>query len=184
MLLQQLPTVGDVTVVRDSAPAGYSRGFIWTITFETQVGNLQSLSVDGNTTALPLVGQDVLLDVLEVRGGVHPSLQVDVNGLESGARYFARASATNSAGTGPTTLSLTQDRGALGGNNDGLGVAPLAVVAGSAPAAPVIADVSVVSASQLEVKLMPSDDHSGHHHPQGYKVCLASSSRAHDGQQC
>ncbi|CAN0356856.1 unnamed protein product, partial [Ectocarpus sp. 12 AP-2014] len=46
VLLEQLPTVGDVTVARGAAPTGFSDGYTWTVTFETQVENLEPLFVN------------------------------------------------------------------------------------------------------------------------------------------
>ena len=79
VLLEQLPTVGDVTVVRGAAPAGFSDGFTWTVTFETQIDNLQPLVVDGTSTGtgIPIVGPDTLLDVVELQRGAPHSLALD-----------------------------------------------------------------------------------------------------------
>lgn len=173
VLLEKIPTVGDVTVTRGAAPAGYLHGFTWTVTFETNIGDLRAIHVDGNATAVPLAGPDVYLAVTEVRRGVTPTLDFDVTGLEAGETYFARASAINSAGAGPTTLVTATSGVNRGSNNDGVGIAPLAIVARTAPAAPAIEDVGVISASQLEVTLGKGSDPPGSE-PMGYKVCAAA----------
>ena len=142
-----------MTVVRGAAPAGFSDGFTWTVTFETQIDNLQDLVVDGTATEIPIVGPDALLDVVELQRGSPPSLALDLDGLEPGETYVARVSATNAAGDGPTTLAGAAEGGDRGSNNDGLGVAPFGVVARAAPQAPNISSVTAVSASQLEVTL-------------------------------
>lgn len=161
--------MGDVTVTRGTAPIGSFHGFIWTITFETQVGNVKPITVDGNSTDVPLAGPNTRLGVVEVRRGKSPSLDIPVAGLEPGTTYFTRVSAINDDGFGPTTLARAKDGGTRGGNNDGLGVAPLSVVAHIAPSAPTISGITAVSASQLEVVLDPASDLSGME-PLGYKV--------------
>lgn len=171
VLLEQLSTIGDVTVTRGMAPIGFSNGFTWTITFETQIGNVERLSVDGNATAIPIIGPDAHLTVVEVQSGLPPSLNLDVNGLEPGSTYFARASAKNSAGFGATTLASAADGGDRGSNNDGLGISPLAVITQTAPDAPSISHVTAVSASQLEVTLKSGNSTSGTG-AIGYKVCI------------
>lgn len=167
-LLERLPTVGDVTVTRGPAPTGFSNGFTWSITFETQVEDIESIVVDGNATVIPIAGPNANLAVVEVRRGMAPSLDIPVTGLEPGAAYFTRVSAINADGYGPTTLAEATDGGARGGNNDGLGVAPLAVVAQAAPGAPVISGVNAISASELEV-VLEAVSHSGAN-PLGFKV--------------
>lgn len=171
VLLEQLPTVGDVTVVRGAAPSGFSDGFTWTITFETQIDNLQDLVVDGTSpgVGIPIVGPDVRLAVEELQRGALPSLALDLDGLEPGETYVTRVSATNAAGNGPTTLAGAAEGGDRGSNNDGLGVVPFAVVARAAPQAPNISSITAVSASQLEVTLeAPTADPGFDVH--GYKV--------------
>lgn len=158
-LLEGLPTVGDVTVTRGPAPTGSSNGFTWSITFETQTQNIELIVVDGNTTAIPIAGPNINIAVVEVRRGVAPSLDIPVTGLEPGTTYFTRVSAINADGYGPTTLAGATEGGARGGNNDGLGIAPLAVVPQTAPGAPVISDVNPVSASELKVELEPVPYH-------------------------
>lgn len=154
VLLEQLPTVGDVTVVRGTSPAGFSHGYTWTVTFETQIGNLEPMFLDGNSsTAVPIVGPNAKLSVSEVRRGIPPSLDLDISGLESGITYVTRVSAKNEAGYGPTTLAGAGDGGYRGSNNVGLGIAPFSIVTRKAPPAPLVAGVTAVSASQLEVVL-------------------------------
>lgn len=154
VLLERLPTVGDVTVVRGTSPAGFSHGFTWTVTFETQIGNLEPILLDGNSSAsLPIVGPNAKLSVTEVRRGVSPSLGLEISGLELGTTYVTRVSARNAAGYGPTTIAGAEDGGYRGGNNVGLGIAPFGIVTRKAPLAPVVAGVTAVSASQLEVVL-------------------------------
>lgn len=148
-----MPTIGDVTVVRGGAPTGFSNGFTWTITFESQVEDLELLVVDGNSTAIPIVGPDTQLAVIEARHGMSPSLSLDVIGLKPGVTYITRISARNEAGYGPTTLADATDGGGRGNNNDGLGIVPLGVVAFTALPPPRIAVITPVSASQLEVSL-------------------------------
>lgn len=168
ILLERLSTVGDVTVERGPAPSGFSIGFTWTITFETQIHDIESIVVDGNVTAVPIVGPNANLEVVEVRRGMAPSLDVPVTGLDPDEEYFTRVSAFNADGYGPTTLAMSGDGGARGGNIAGLGVSPLAVIAQSAPKAPVISHVSAVSASQLEVVLQ--DNIPSGVDPLGFKV--------------
>ena len=153
VLLEQLPTVGDVTVVRGMSPEGFSHGFTWTVTFETQTGNLEPMFLDGNSSALPIVGPNAKLSVTEVRRGVSPSLDVDITGLEPGTTYVTRVSARNAAGYGPTTIAGAEDGGYRGSNNVGLGIAPFGIVTRKAPSAPLVAGVTAISASQLEVLL-------------------------------
>ncbi|CAM9134269.1 unnamed protein product [Discosporangium mesarthrocarpum] len=150
VLMEALPSVGDISVSRGPAPHGAAFGFSWTITFETQLGDLEDLFVDGNSTAIPISGVDAQLTVTEVTAGSLPALSLDVTDLEPGETFHARISASNEMGYGYSTLT---DGGGRGVNNDGLGMAPLAVVALSAPAAPIIDDITPVSASQLEVTL-------------------------------
>lgn len=172
VLLERLPTVGDVTVVRSTAPAGFSNGFTWTITFETQIDNLPPLSVDGTNVPIPIVpsvGSDVKLVVEEVQRGAAPSLSLDLDGLEPGETYVTRVSAFNAAGQGPTTVADAADGGDRGSNNDGLGIVPFGVVARAAPQAPRIAGITAVSASQLEVALEAPTDTAGFD-ILGYKV--------------
>lgn len=145
--------MGDVTVTRGPAPGSFSNGYTWIITFETQIENLQLLSVDGNSTAIPIVGADAQLTVTEIQRGASPSLSVDVSGLEPGTTYVTRVSALSTAGQGPTTLASATDGGDRGSNNDGLGVVPFGVVTRTAPSVPIIAGATAVSASQLEVLL-------------------------------
>lgn len=168
ILLERLPTVGDVTVKRGAAPSGFSVGFTWTITFETQMHDIESIVVNGNITAVPIVGPNAHLEVVEVRRGVAPSLDVTVTGLDPDEAYFTRISAFNADGFGPTTLAVSGDGGARGGNVAGLGVSPLAVIAHTAPKAPVISHISAVSASQLEVVL--EDSPPSGVDPLGFKV--------------
>lgn len=145
--------MGDVTVTRGPAPEAFSHGYTWTITFETQIENIQLLSVDGNSTAIPIVGADAQLTVTEIQRGSSPSLSVDVSGLEPGITYVTRISALNTAGQGPTTLAGATDGGDRGSNNDGLGVVPFGVLTRTAPSAPIITGATAMSASQLEVFL-------------------------------
>lgn len=152
VLLEDLPTVGDVTVTRGEAPAGFSDGFTWTITFETQVEDLELLYVDGNSTAVPIVGDYASLSVVEMRRGKSPALELDIKGLDYGQTYFSRVSARNSAGFGETTLG-DASTSLRGSNNDGLGIAPLTTRAQTAPGAPRVAAVDAVSASELQVVL-------------------------------
>lgn len=156
-LLEKLPTVGDVTVHRDPAPAKYSSGFTWTITFETQIDNLEPLAVDGNSTAIPIVGANAELSVVEIRRGRLPQLDLDITGLEAGEAYIARVSAQNAAGFGPTTLADTENGGEQGSNNQGLGIVPFRIVTRTAPIAPSVAKVVPVSASQLDITLEAPD---------------------------
>lgn len=160
-----------MTVVRGAAPAGFSNGFTWTVTFETQIDNLQDLAVDGGSTGIPIVppAPDAELSVVELQPGAPPSLTLDLNGLEPGETYVARVSATNAAGDGPTTLANAADGGDRGSNNDGLGVVPLGVVARAAPQAPNISSITAVSASQLEVTLEAPTAAPGYD-VHGYKV--------------
>lgn len=151
--LEKLPTVGDVTVVRRPAPAEFSDGFTWLVTFETQIGNIQQLYADGNSTLIPIAGANAQLSVSEVRRGQTPSLDVDVTGLENGATYVTRVSAKNAAGYGPSTTADGIDGGDRGSNNAGLGVVPFGVTIRTAPPAPLISSVEAVSASQLKVAL-------------------------------
>lgn len=173
VLLEQLPTVGDVTVVRGAAPSGFSNGFTWTVTFETQIDNLPDLSVDGVNAPIsisPSVGsEDVQLSVVEVQRGEPPSFSLDLDGLEPGEAYVTRVSAINADGQGPTTIAAAPDGGDRGSNNDGLGIVPFEVVARAAPQAPLIAGITAVSASQLEVTLEAPTDTVGFD-VLGYKV--------------
>lgn len=164
-----MPTVGDVTVARGAAPSGFSDGFTWTVTFETQIENLRLLVVDGNSTGIPIVGPNAQLSVVEARRGVPPSLALDLAGLDPGETYVARVSAANAAGYGPTTTAGAADGGDRGSNNDGLGVAPFGMVARAAPQAPRISGVVAVSASQLEAALEAPTDSPGFD-ALGYKV--------------
>ncbi|CAM9503934.1 unnamed protein product, partial [Hapterophycus canaliculatus] len=161
VLLEQLPTVGDVTVTRGAAPSGFSDGFTWTVTFETQIENMDLLVVDGNSTGIPIVGPNAQISVVEVQRGVPPSLALDMAGLEPGETYVARVSAENAAGYGPSTTASASDGGDRGSNNDGLGVVPFGMVARAPPLAPRIASAVAVSASQLEVALEAPTDSSG-----------------------
>lgn len=153
ILLEQLHTIGDITVARGPAPAGFLHGFTWTVTFETQIENINLLEVNGNSTTIPIIGQGVHLTVVELQRGRPPSLDLDITGLEPGVTYVTRVSAKNSAGYGPDTVADASDGGDRGSNNDGLGVSPFVVSAIRAPSAPVISGIAAVSASQLEVSL-------------------------------
>lgn len=153
ILLEQLHTTGDVRVARGPAPAGFPHGFTWTITFETQIENINLLEVNGNSTTIPIVGPGVHLAVVELQRGRSPSLDLDITGLEPGVTYATRVSAKNAAGYGPDTVADASDGGDRGSNNDGLGVSPFVVGAIRAPSTPVIAGIAAVSASQLEVSL-------------------------------
>lgn len=168
-MLERLPTVGDVTVARSSVSPGFSHGFTWTVTFETQIGNVESIFVDGNASAIPIAGPDANLWVVEVQRGRSPSLDITVTGLEPGETYFTRVSATNADGNGLSTLANAADGGGFGSNNDGDGIAPLAVVSRTAPRAPEIAGVNAISGSQLEVMLHATDEPSDVE-ALGYKV--------------
>lgn len=169
VLLEQLPTVGDVTVNRGAAPLGFSDGYTWTVTFETQIENLELLVVDGNSTGIPIVGPNAQVSATEIQRGVAPFLALDLAGLEPGETYVARVSAENAAGFGPTTTADAADGGDRGSNNDGLGVVPFGMVARAAPQAPRIGGVVAVSASQLEVSLEEPTDSPGFD-TLGYKV--------------
>ena len=142
--MEQLPTVGDVTVVREAAPEGFSDGFTWVVTFQTQIGNIELLNVDGNSTAIPIVGPAVQLTVVEVQRGISPSLHLDITELEPGATYATRISAENAAGYGPDTVT---------DSIDGFGISPASVVTRTVPPTPNIAGVTALSASQLAVTL-------------------------------
>ncbi|CAM9165015.1 unnamed protein product, partial [Choristocarpus tenellus] len=158
VLLEDLSSVGDVTVSRGPPPNGAAHGFSWTITFETQLGDVENLQVDGNSTAVPISGDGAELAVTEQRKGLSPALALDIVGLEVGQTYHARVSTINMLGQGESTLATTVDGGARGGNNEGLGAVPLTVVARSPPVTPEIEKITAVSASQLEVSLsIPPD---------------------------
>lgn len=151
-----------MTVVRGAAPAGFSHGFTWTVTFETQIDNLPLLVVNSDSTRTPIVGTDATQPlVVEIQRGAPPSLALDLDGLEPGETYVARVSATNAAGDGPTTIADAAAGGDRGSNNDGLGVAPFRVVARAAPQAPRISAITAISASQLEVALEAPTDEPG-----------------------
>lgn len=90
-----------------------------------------------------------------------PSLDVDITGLEPGRTYVTRVSAQNADGYGPSTLADGADGEDRGSNNDGLGIAPFGLDTRTAPPAPLIADVTAVSASQLEVTLETLADSPG-----------------------
>lgn len=135
---------------------------------------MPDLSVDGVTAPIPIspsVGSDdVQLSVVEVRRGEPPSLSLDLDGLEPGEAYITRVSALNSDGQGPTTIAAAADGGDRGSNKDGLGIVPFEVVARAAPQAPLIAGITAVSASQLEVTLEVPTDTAVGFDVLGYKV--------------
>jgi len=119
--LQGLSTIGSVDVYRDQIDM--NGGYTWTVSFKTELGNLDPLIVDDRA----LTGTVATGTVQEVERGVPPpfnskdpeyglslgsavitelnELSLVVGGLAQGIPYFFRVSATNAVGYGLPRIS-------------------------------------------------------------------------------
>jgi hypothetical protein len=120
--LEALSTVGTVDVVR-TANADENQGYTWTVTFKTNLGDLDAIVVDYRA----LTGTVATASVAEVRKGVFPpfnskdpahglalgsttvtnlaELRLVASALKQGIPYYFRVSANNAVGTGLPMIS-------------------------------------------------------------------------------
>ncbi|CAM9982716.1 unnamed protein product, partial [Phaeothamnion confervicola] len=169
--LEALYSVGRVTVEREviayaAAPA--ARGFSWRITYDTRPGELPLLAVDGNATAVPLVGTGVRLSVYALANGFAPDASTTVDNLLPGEAYHARVRAFSNVGDGVSSANTAAS--VRGTNNAGEGVVPLTRAVTQLPPPPAIASVAAVSASQLFVALAPAEEAGAGRPALGYLV--------------
>jgi hypothetical protein len=121
--LEALSTVGTVDVARTVA-ADENLGFTWTVTFRTNLGDLEPLVVDYRA----LTGTVATASVQEVKKGVFPpfnskdpahglalgsktvtnlqDLSLVASSLKQGIPYYFRVSASNAVGTGLPMVSV------------------------------------------------------------------------------
>jgi len=115
--LEELSTVGDVTVVRSLMDE--NRGFVWTVSFLTELGNVDMILFDN----YDMTGTVVTGVVSELITGVAPpfnsldkanglplgsavitdlsELAMTISDLDEGIAYYIRVAAINSVGQGP-----------------------------------------------------------------------------------
>jgi hypothetical protein len=133
--LEALVSIGNVAVTRTAAAAGY--GYTWSVTFSSQLGDLPLLGLNSAVVNQPpITPAAATLTIQEVTKGVAPQSELTVTGLDAqGGVYAARAAAVNAAGA----EQYAEFDSAT-------------VTTGTAPAAPVIANATAISSSELEVR--------------------------------
>ena len=160
-LLESLPSIGNVAVSRTSA---FSYGYVWDVTFMSNLGNVPALSVD----FAGLSGSDLETAVSEfIQGATVPTSYIigETNGQELtvGESYFVRVSLANEAGDGRLTSDMQTSSSLSRATCSTVapytecavapmlhaGVVPLAARVSEAPGAPGNLAVAAVSASQL-----------------------------------
>jgi len=127
--LEQLSTIGTVDVTRSDETE--NRGYVWSVTFQTEMGNIASMVTDSKA----LTGTDAKAVVTQVRKGVAPPFNSTLGGthplnydrmtdlsslryyivyhqrddyieqLRQGVPYYVRVSAINSVGEGAYAVS-------------------------------------------------------------------------------
>jgi hypothetical protein len=138
---RDLPTMGIVEVTRQADLAGY--GYIWTVRFITNFGDLPEMVV----TYATLSGTNAKVTVAEITKGVPPTPEYVAEGLTNGVAYSARVVAHNELGKGAYTTDVVQ--------NAGEGILPLQKVVRQPPVAPVISSAKAISDSQIQVAFSP-----------------------------
>jgi hypothetical protein len=133
--LESLQTTGIVSVTRSIAPVDF--GYVWTVTFETNVGDLPDLELTSSLT-----GTSISSDIDEHIKGVAPTTDLIINGLTGGAKYYARVSASNVDGEGLKTNHAPTLRES---------VSPFALHVHQRPDAPSALSASSLSASQVRL---------------------------------
>jgi hypothetical protein len=133
--LEAQVSIGNVAVTRTAAAAGY--GYTWSVTFSSQLGDLPLLGLNrAPVNQPPITPAAATLTRTEITKGVAPQSEVTVTGLAAqGGVYAARAAAVNAAGA---DQYAEFDKAT--------------VTTGTAPAAPVIANATAISSSELEVR--------------------------------
>lgn len=153
--LQNLDTIGAVSVVRSSLDE--NNGATWTVTFLTELGNLDFLEFDN----ADMTGTVVTGVISKFASGVSPpfnsldplnglplgsvvvtdlsNLAVTVTGLDAGIAYYFRVAAVNSYDQGPYAFSST----------------PYAIPQSQRPGPPVNATLNVVDGTSMQVAFSP-----------------------------
>jgi len=138
---RDLPTMGIVDVTRVGDLAGY--GYVWTVRFKTNFGDLPLMVVDYTN----LAGTNAKVTALEIVKGVPPTPEYVADGLTNGVAYHARVVAHNDIGKGAYTTDVVQ--------NAGQGILPLQKIVRQPPLAPVITSSAAISDSQIQLSFTP-----------------------------
>jgi hypothetical protein len=153
--LEVLDTIGEVTISRSTVDE--NNGYTWSVTFLTELGNVDSIIFDDAS----MVGTVVTGTVAETVQGIAPqfnsldqssglplgsvvitdltTLSATVSSLDEGIAYYFRVSAINSIGQGPYAYAPT----------------PYAIPAMQRPSVPVTPTLAVIDGTSLDVQFNP-----------------------------
>jgi len=166
---ESLPTVGDVSVTRDTieGPTGLFLGYRWSIEFISNQGDLPAITYSANITdktfimtnsslspsaGVVLKTTGLSLKVVEVNKGVALDLVTKFSNLVPGSQYSLEITPSNSAGAGVSSAKI---------QNFGMGILPLSVEPLGHPGAPTIEHIGALSSSQLYFNFGVSADTGG-----------------------
>jgi len=156
---ESLPTVGIVSVSRalvTDTVSGALRGYKWSITFETNQGDLPLITYSVvPVNGLPLAGLGAIVPVVVasvVQKGVYFPIVAEIGDLMSGSQYTVQVLPISTAGEGASSITV---------QNDGMGVIPMSFNLIGEPSAPILISAAASSASQIALHFAPSQDNGG-----------------------